>query len=173
MNMTERMEMATKVAKRVLFEMKVPEIDYTAEDVAQELWIEGSIIECEPKFVSYQAKLGTIDLIRKKYGRNSNRDGESVRIDVSTSTDSFYDGKGVDDVTLKGLEEEEMLEIIKKVLNKSKDLDVFCRYYSGESVIDIAKSLELPYNTTYQRLLEARKKLQKSPLVQELIKDLE
>lgn len=178
MELEERLKIVKNVAGKILKSNGVPASEYSSDDAVQDIWMTGKITDCEPRHIAYQTELRMIEIIRSKYGRNFKgkekkhlRVGDSVQPDVTADTDTFYDKNGARDESLLTMEREEMSEIIKKCLKSTKDKGVFCRYYSGESLSEIAEELDISYDLAYYHWKKSAEVLKADPRIREMFPD--
>lgn len=177
MQLEQRLKIAKGVAHMVLSKAGVPESEYSPDDAVQDMWMTGEIVNCDQEVVGYQAKLRTIDLMRSKFGRNFDnkeknihKSGQSLKCDVSTCADNFYDTSGAIDESLLALENKEILKKCRKLLNSGEDEALFCRLYSGETLLQVSIRTGVCESTVHNNYNKALEKIRSSKLIKDIIR---
>jgi hypothetical protein len=137
--------------------------------------LRGAVISCHPALVAHQTRTGLIDIARVKFGRifkdetkNIHKVGKSIRCDVSTCPETFYDNSEVMDSSLLTMENEELLKKCRKLLNSAEDEALFNRYYSGETFLQTAIRCGVSEATIHANYKKALYKIRDSSLIKDL-----
>ena len=190
MNTKTRMAVAEKTAGRALSRNGIEDSLYSPEDVVQDMFMHtnpktgevsyvNDLLEWPPEFVKSRAYRRATQLIKAKFGRavpepgedikeKFFRDGKSVKCALSVDIADVYNTKEHEDAGLMVMENKELSEKCKKILdNVGREVLNRVLIY-GETFVQVGTRLNMSKSKANRIYNESIQKLRDS----ELIKDL-